>query len=182
MVVDLFLLAVFIIVTGVGFFQGTIKLAIAILTFYASIILASLYFKFLSLYMLRRGTSSIVADAVSFFIILAICFIILLAAALYTFRYVRLPGRLEFVDRIIGVFLGVVLAVVVTSILAMVLQFMFVTNNAGNPYPITRALQSSTRASSFRPLLIFNILPQLFTTVSPFLPDAALPFFNPSRG
>lgn len=182
MVVDLFLLIVFIIVTGVGFFQGTIKLTIALLTFYASIILASLYFKFLSLYMLRRGTSSIVADAVSFFIILAVCFIILLTAALYTFRYVRLPGRLEFIDRIIGVLLGVVLAVVVTSVLAMVLQFLFVSNNAGNPYPITRALQGSTRGSSLRPLLIFNILPQLFTLVSPFLPDAALPFFNPRRG
>lgn len=182
MVVDLFLLVVFIIVTGVGFFQGTIKLAIAILTFYASIILASLYFKFLSLYMLRRGTSSVVADAVSFFLILTICFIILLAAALYTFRYVRLPGRLEFVDRIIGVVLGVALAVVVTSILSMVLHFLFITNNAGNPYPITRALQSSTRASTLRPLLIFNILPQLFTLISPFLPDAALPFFNPRRG
>lgn len=182
MVVDLFLLAVFIIVTGVGFFQGTIKLTIAILTFYGSIILASLYFKFLSLYMARRGTSTIVADAVSFFIILAVCFIILLAAALYTFRYVRLPGQLEFVDRIIGVVLGVVLAVVVTSIMAMVVQFLFVTNNAGNPYPITRALQSSTRSSTLRPLLIFNILPQLFTVVSPFLPDAALPFFNPRRG
>lgn len=182
MVVDIFLLAVFIIVTGVGFFQGTIKLAIAILTFYASIILASLYFKFLSLYMLRRGTSSIVADAVSFFIILTICFIILLAAALYTFRYVRLPGRLDLLDRIIGVALGVVMAVVVTSIFAMVLQFLFVSNNAGNAYPISRALQSSTRASTLRPTLIFNILPQLFTLVAPFLPDAALPFFNPSRG
>ena len=182
MIIDLLLLLVFIIVTGVGFFQGTIKLAVAILTFYASIILGSLYFKFLSLFRTRRGTSSVVADAVSFFIILTICFIVLLAAALYTFRYVRLPGSLDFVDRIIGVLLGVVLGVVVASIVAMVLQFMFVTHSAGNPYPITRVIQGSTRASSLRPILIFNILPQLFTAVSPFLPDAALPFFNPRQG
>jgi len=179
MFVDLLLLFLFVIITGIGFFQGTIKLLIALVTFYASIILSSLYFKFLALWFIRRGTSSIVADAISFFIILTICFIILLAAALYTFRYVRMPGRLEYLDRLLGLLFGVVLGIVLTSILAMVLQYLFISNNAGNPYPISRALQSSTRSSTLLRLLIYNILPQLFTFVAPFLPDAALPFFSP---
>lgn len=179
MFVDLLLLAFFLVITGLGFFQGTIRLVIALVTFYASVILASLYFKFLSLFFTRRGTSAIVADAVSFFILLAICFIVLLAAALYTFRYLRLPGKLEYLDRILGVVFGVVLGVIFTSIVAMVLQYAFITHNAGDPYPISRALQNSTRVSTFRPLLIFNILPRLFTTVAPFLPDAAIPFFQP---
>lgn len=181
MLIDLLLLFLFIIIAGIGFFQGTIKLIIALVTFYASVVLASLYFKFLSLQFVKRGTSSIVADATSFFMILAVCFVLLLAMALYTFRYVRIPGRLEFVDRILGVVFGVVLAVVFTSIVAMVLQYLFITNNAGNPYPISRAIQSSTRSSTLLPLLIQRILPQLFTVVSPFLPDAAIPFFNPIR-
>lgn len=179
MFVDVLLLLLFVIITGIGFFQGTIKLVISLITFYASIILASLYFKFLSLYFTHRGTSPVIADAVSFFLILALCFIILLAVALYTFRYVRMPGRLEYVDRIVGVVLGVVLGAVLTSIVAMVLQYMFITHSAGSGYPITRALQSSTRSSTLLQLLIFNILPRLFTLVAPFLPDAATPFFNP---
>jgi membrane protein required for colicin V production len=181
MFVDALLLLIFIIVAGVGFFQGTIKLFIAIITFYASIVLASLYFKFLSSFLSRRGTSPVVSDAISFFLIITVCFIILLAAGLYTFRYVRMPGRLEYLDRILGVVLGILLGVILSSIVAMVLQFLFITNNAGNPYPISRALQASTRSSNLLRVLIFNILPQLFNTVAPFLPDAALPFFSPGR-
>ncbi|HEX6290984.1 MAG TPA: CvpA family protein [Herpetosiphonaceae bacterium] len=179
MFVDLLLLFGFIVITAVGFFQGTIKIVLALVTFYASVILASLYFKFASLYMVRRGTSAVVADAISFFLILVICFILLLAAALYTFRYVRFPGRLEFVDRIIGVMLGVILGVVFMSIVGMVLQFLFISNSIGDPYPITRSLQNSTRTSTLLPLLINNILPQVFSLVAPFLPESALPFFRP---
>jgi uncharacterized membrane protein required for colicin V production len=181
MFIDILLLSLFVVITGVGFFQGTIKLTIALITFYASVILASLYFKFLALYMSRRGTSPIVADAVSFFIILAVCFALLLAMSLYTFRYVRIPGKLEYVDRIFGVVLGVVLGVVSAGVLAMVLQFAFVSHSAGNEYPISRFVQNSTRSSTLQRVMIVRILPQLYTSVSPFLPDAAVPFFNPSR-
>jgi membrane protein required for colicin V production len=181
MFVNLLLLALFIIIAGVGFFQGTVKLVIALFTFYVSVVLASLYFKFMALWFTRRGTSAIIADALSFFLILFICFVILLGMALYTFRYVRFPGRLEFVDRILGVVVGVVLGVLAASIIAMVLQYAFITHNAGNEYPITRALQRSTQTSTLLQLLIYNILPRLFAIVSPFLPDAAIPFFNPVR-
>lgn len=180
MFIDLVLLLLFIIIAGLGFFQGTIKLVIAIVTFYASIVLSSLYFKFLASYMARRGTNTFVADAISFFLILVIAFAILLSLSLYTFRYVRFPGKLEFVDRILGVLFGVVLGVVLTSILSMVLQYVFISHSAGDAYPISRALQGSVRSSVLLPLLIYNILPQLFAVVSPFLPDAAIPFFNPA--
>lgn len=180
MFVDFLLLIFFLIVVATGFFQGTIKLLIASVTFYASIILASLYFKFVSLAFTRRGTSPIIADSLSFFLILTIAFVFLLTMALYTFRYIRMPGRLEYVDRMLGVVLGVVLGVILASILAMVLHYAFVTHSAGNGYPITRWLQGSTRNSTLRQALIFNILPQLYASVAPFLPDAALPFFRPS--
>jgi membrane protein required for colicin V production len=179
MFVDLLLLFGFIVITAVGFFQGTIKLVIALVTFYASVILSSLYFKFAALYMVRRGTSPVVADAICFFLILAICFILLLAAALYTFRYVRFPGRLEFVDRILGLMLGVILGVVCMSIVGMVLQFLFISHRVGDPYPITRSLQTSTQTSVLLRVLIDRILPQVFALVAPFLPEAALPFFRP---
>lgn len=176
MFVNLLLMGLFLIITGAGFFQGTIKLVIALLTFYVSVVLASLYFKFLATFF---NTGPVVAEAISFFIILAISFALLLAMALYTFRYVRFPGRLEYLDRIIGVGFGVILGVIVASIVAMVLHYMFISHSAGNEYPITRALQNSTRSSTLLRLLIYNILPRMFALVSPFLPDAAIPFFNP---
>lgn len=179
MFVNLVLMALFLIVTGTGFFQGTVKLVIALVTFYISVVLASLYFKFLATYF--KNTSPVIAESVSFFIILAICFVILLAMALYTFRYVRFPGRLEYVDRILGVVFGVVFGVLLACVTAMILQYAFISHSAGNEYPISRALQRSTRSSQLVQVLIYNILPRLFAAVSPFLPDAALPFFNPTR-
>ncbi len=178
MFVNLLLMALFLIVTGAGFFQGTVKLAIALVTFYVSVVLASLYFKFLATYL---NTSAVVAEAVSFFIILGISFVMLLAMALYTFRYVRFPGKLEYLDRIIGVGFGVVLGVVLASIVAMILHYLFISHSAGNEYPITRAFQRSARSSNLLQLLMYNILPRMFALVSPFLPEAAIPFFNPAR-
>lgn len=178
MFVDLLLLFGFIIISALGFFQGTVKLVIALVTFYASVILASLYFKFAASYIARSGTSPIIADAVSFFLILAICFILLLAAALYTFRYVRFPNKLEFIDRILGLLFGIVLGAVGMSIVGMVLRFLFVSHSIGDPYPLTRSLQSSTRTSNILPLLIENIMPQIFRIIGPFIPEAALPFFS----
>lgn len=179
MFVNVILMALFLIVTGAGFFQGTVKLVIAIVSFYMSVVLASLYFKLMATYF--KNTSPVVAEAVSFFIILTLCFIMLLAMSLYTFRYVRFPGRLEYLDRILGVAFGVVLGVISASIIAMVLQYMFISHHAGNEYPITRALQRSTQSSVLLQLLIHNILPKLLTLLSPFMPEAAIPFFNPRR-
>lgn len=181
MFIDILLLLLFIVITGLGFFQGTIRLLIAIIALYASVILSSLYFKSLSLYMSGSGTNAVVADAVSFFVILLVAFLILFSLSLYTFRYLRLPGRLEFLDRMLGVVLGVFFGVILTSLVAMILQYAFITHSAGDFYPLTRAIQRSTRSSVLRELLIFNILPRLYATVAPVLPDAALPFFSPGR-
>jgi uncharacterized membrane protein required for colicin V production len=177
MFIDILLLLLFVVIAAVGFFQGTIRLTIALVTFYASIILASLYFRFLASYF--SNTNPVIASAISFFLILMIAFAALLAMALYTFRYIRMPGQLEVLDRVLGVTLGVLFGVVLTSVFAMVLQYAFITHSVGNAYPITRALQGSTRSSTLLPLLLSTILPQIFNAVSPFLPDAALPFFRP---
>ncbi|MBV9789124.1 MAG: hypothetical protein JOZ51_13160 [Chloroflexi bacterium] len=64
------------------------------------------------------------------------------------------------------------------SIVGMVLRFLFVSHSIGDPYPLTRSLQSSTRTSNILPLLIENIMPQIFRIIGPFIPEAALPFFS----
>ena len=103
-------------------------------------------------------------------------------AGIYTFRYARLPGRLDYLDRILGTLLGLLLAALVAVILAMVLNYAFVHNNpsAAASLPLTRWFQGSVQSSIFRPLLLDRFLPRLYQTVAPFLPDAAKPFFLPT--
>lgn len=181
--VDLLFFVLLIAITAAGFFKGTIRLIIAVITFYASIVLASLYFRFLALFFTARGTSDAIANGISFFLILFLCFVILFSAGVYTFRYVRISGRLDYLDRLLGAIVGLVMAAMVAVIVAIVLRYTFIHNDpaATASFPLTRAFQGSVRRSSLLPLLIDYILPRLYVILGPFLPDAARPFFQPGR-
>lgn len=179
--VDILLIIVFLITVGLGFFKGTIKFVISIVAFYASIVLASLYFRFLAIFFVKRNTSEPVANAISFFLILFLCFVIFLIAGLYTFRYLKMPGRLDYIDRILGMVLGFGMAILAIGIISMLLHYTFVQHNpaASASFPLANSFQSSVRGSVLRPLLIGRILPVLYNLVAPFLPESALAFFTP---
>lgn len=179
--IDLVLILVLLGTIALGFFKGTIKLLVSLFAFYASVVLAGLYFRFMATFFTSRGTAPQVANAISFFLILFACFVLLALAGLYTFRYIRLPGRLDYLDRILGTVLGVGLAVLLTGILAMLLNYVFVENTSAqaNSLPIMGFLQRSVRGSTVCSLLINRILPTVYTLVGPFLPEAALTMFNP---
>lgn len=181
--VDLLLVLLFIVITATGFFQGTIRLVIALVAFYASIVLASLYFRFLAVFFTRRGAGAPVADSISFLLILVFCFVILYAAGAYTFRYVRLSGNLDYLNRIFGTVLGLILAALVAAVMSMVLHYAFVRHDlaATANVPFTATFQRSVRNSSLRPFLLDRLLPRLYRSVSPFLPEAAQPFFQPTQ-
>lgn len=179
MLTDLLLLVLFVTVVGVGFWGGILRTVIALVSLYASLVLAGLYFKFVSVFVTRRGIADTVADTLSFIAVLLLAFAILAALSLYTFRYVRLPVQLEFFDRLIGAALGIVLAVAVLTTTAMLLHYTFVAGSTGSAGGIGGFLRRGTEASSFVPLLITNMLPRLFAAIGPFVPDAALPLFRP---
>lgn len=180
MLTDLVLLVVFVAVVGLGFWSGILRSVIALVAFYASLILASLYFKFVSVLLTQRGVEDSVADTLSFVAVLLLAFAILVALSLYTFRYVRLPGQLEFFDRLLGAALGIVLGVAVLTTVAMLLHYMFIAGSTGSQGGIGGVLRRGTESSSVVPILTTNLLPQLFRAVGPFVPDAAMPLFRPA--
>ena len=181
--VDLLLLVLIVAIMATGFFQGTIRMIIAIMTFYASIVLSSLYFRFLTVFFTQRGTSGPVADVISLVLILLLCFVVLFVAGLYTFRYVYLPDRLDYVDGVLGMLLGLVLAAMAAVIVAIVLHYSFVRYDAAATarFPLTPAFQRSVRRSTLVPVLLEYLLPRLYSVVGPLLPDAAQPLFQPDR-
>ncbi len=180
MIIDLLLLLALVAISIIGFFQGAIKLVLAAVTLYASMLLASLYFKFLALYFARHAISPVLADTLSFLLILVVCFLLLLAATLYTFRYIRLPSRFELLDQVAGIALGIFLGIIVSSIVAMLLRYTFVNYDlaAQTSLPLVYTLQQSTRSSQLLPVLLTHVLPHLYTLVAPLLPDTALPLFT----
>src|SRR5262245_46425949 len=109
--VDLLFLLLLLGGLALGFFQGTIKLLVAIVAFYVGILLASLYFTTVGLTFMRRFNSSLqVGQITAFAVILLVAFLLLTVAGLYTFRYARLPSGLDFLDRMVGTVLGLVMA------------------------------------------------------------------------
>ena len=165
---------------ALGFFQGTIRLVIAIVAFYIGIILASLYFTTVGLFFQRRFNSTLnVSQIMAFFIILLVAFFLLTIAGFYTFRYARMPASLDFVDRILGTLLGLLLGVLFLGIFAIVLKDLFVYQDVAGSitFPIMRAFQSSVRSSLLRPIFSDQILPLIYQTVAPVLPrDASIIF------
>ncbi len=179
--IDLTLLVLMFAFLALGFFQGTIKLLIAIISFYVSIILASLYFQFVGAFFRQRfHTSGDGSQIIAFGIILLLGFLLLTTTGIYTFRYAKMPPSLDFIDRIIGTLFGLILGGLIVGMTAEVLYLFFVLRSPAGEvsFPIMRSFQSTTR-SSF--LVIFfkdSILPLILGLVRPVIPAEAWAFFN----
>lgn len=159
---------------ALGFFQGTIKLVIAIIAFYVGIILASLYFQIVgNFFRVRFSSSQEVGQITAFATILMVSFLVLTIAGLYTFRYARMPASLDFIDRIAGTLLGLLLGALFLGMLAILLKDLFVFRDIGElkTLPLLGGIQSSIRGSSLVEFFSNNILPLIFATLRPVLPQ-----------
>src|SRR5215216_7146193 len=88
--IDLLFILLLLAGLALGFFQGTIKLLIAIVAFYIGIILASLYFPIVgNFFRVRFHASLEVGQIMAFGLILLLSFLLLTVAGLYTFRYAK---------------------------------------------------------------------------------------------
>jgi uncharacterized membrane protein required for colicin V production len=173
--VDLLFLLLLLGGLALGFFQGTIRLFVAIVAFYVGIVLSSLYFTTVGLSFQRRFHSSAhVGQITAFAVILLVAFLLLTVAGLYTFRYARLPSSLDFIDRMAGTVLGLVLAGLFLGMLGVILKLLFYGQIGAADLPIIAAFQGSVRASFLVRFFSNQILPLIFVTLQPILPrDAA---------
>lgn len=175
-IVDMLFLLLLVGSLILGIFQGTVKLAVSIVALYISIVLASLYFQTLGNFFRQRfGTTVEVGQITAFAIILMVGFLLLLIAGLYTFRYAHVPLSLEFLDRIIGTLLGLVLGALILGMLAIVLQKLFVSQDVAGTldYPFMKSFQNGVRRSTLIPFFRGNVLPLIYSSVRPLLPAEA---------
>lgn len=161
---------------ALGFFQGTVKLVIAIVAFYVGIVLASLYFQSVgNFFRLRFNTTTDVGQITAFAVVLMLSFLLLTVAGLYTFRYFRMPASLDFFDKILGTLLGLLMAALFMGMLAVLLKDLFVFRSPASSaaLPFMVAFQSSVRGSTLVRFFGDNILPLIYTSVRPVLPREA---------
>ena len=161
---------------ALGFFQGTLKLVIAIIAFYIGIVLASLYFQAVgNFFRLRFNTTADVGQITAFAVVLMLSFVLLTVAGLYTFRYFKMPASLDFFDKIIGTMLGLLMAALLMGMLAILLKDLFVfrspATEAGLPFVVY--IQNNVRSSTLVRFFANNILPLIYSAVRPVLPNEA---------
>lgn len=176
---DVLFLLLFVGFLALGFFQGMIRLAVMLLAFYLSLVLASLYFPSLGMFFQRNfGARSDVGDYVGFALILLFGFFALAAAGLYTFRYAKMPGGLEYVDRIGGVLLSVLLAALFIGLFATLLWNLMILRGGRNiDIPLMGMLGRSIANSFLLRYFADIILPQVYSYFDPILPDSAQMIF-----
>lgn len=166
---------------ALGFFQGTIKLLVAILSFYVSIVLAGFYFQILARFFQQRfGTTFDVAQIVAFTMILLIGFLLLTLAGLYTFRYAKMPQALDFIDRVLGTVFGLVMGGLVIGMLSKILILLLVDRSPASTmdFPIMQFIQDGVRTSTLVPFFSDNVLPLILSLVQSLLPQSASIIFG----
>src|ERR1700712_4999045 len=164
-VIDILFILLLLAGLALGFFQGTIKLLIAIIAFYVSIVLASLYFQSVgSFFRQKFNSSQDVGEITAFATVLLVTFLLLTMAGLYTFRYMKVPLTLDFFDKIIGTLLGLFMAALFMGMLAVLLKDLFVFRSpaTGADLPFIVSLQSGVRSSTLVSFFGNNILPLIY--------------------
>ncbi len=183
MFVDIVFLFLFIGALVLGFFQGVVRLAVILVAFYLSLVLASFYFFSFGKFLVKSfHTTTSVGQYVGFVIVMLVALALLTAAGLYTFRYAKLPGQLLYVDRISGMFLGMVFGSLLLGIFGVLLWNLMIERGAETlELPIMHWLGRSVRNSFLMGYFSDYVLPRAYDFADPVLPDSARIIFAVSQ-
>ncbi len=174
-IMDVLFILLFFGMLAVGFFQGMVRLLVIIVAFYLAMVLASLYYPSLGEFFVRRlDAERFVGQYVAFALVLFFATLLLTLAGLYTFRYFRMPGGLEYLDRIVGALLGMIFGALLIGITATLLWNLMIVRGGRNiDLPLMRGLGNAI-ANSFVLRYFANVvLPLVYSVLDPILPEGA---------
>ncbi len=174
-IMDILFILLFFTTLAIGFFQGMVRLLVIIIAFYLAMVLASLYYPSLGEFFVRRlGAERFVGQYVAFTLVLFFASLLLTFAGLYTFRYFRMPGGLEYLDRALGAVLGLVFGALLIGILAALLWNLMIIRGGRNiDLPLMRGLGNAIANSFVLRYFSDVVLPLAYGTLDPVLPEGA---------
>jgi membrane protein required for colicin V production len=175
MFMDIIFLTILIGFLLLGFYQGVIRLAVLLVAYYLSVVLASVLFQPLGMFFLDKfGTHPNVGFYVAFAIILLLSLGFLATYGLYSVRDFHMPGHLMYVDKTAGVFIALILAALFMGMFAVLMWNLFVIKGAENiKLPIMHMLGGSVRSSFLLNYFAVHILPMAYNFADPILPAGA---------
>lgn len=178
--IDIIFILLFITSLATGFFQGMIRLAVLIVALYLSMVLASLYYTAVGAWLMSNfGAERYVGQYIGFTLVFFFGFLLLAIAGLYTFRYAHLPGGLRYLDHIGGVLLGMLLgAFFIGTFAALLYNLMILRGGASMGFPLMRSLGSAVGSSFLLRYFSTSLLPMVYTTLGPILPEGARLIFE----
>jgi hypothetical protein len=174
-VMDIFFILLFFGMLAVGFFQGMVRLFVIVIAFYLSLVLASLYYPALGEIFVRRlGADRFIGQYLAFALVLFFSSLLLTIAGLYTFRYFRMPGGLEYLDRIGGAIVGLIFGALLIGIFAALLWNLMIIRGGRNvDLPLMRGLGSAIANSFVLRYFADTVLPLVYGFLDPILPEGA---------
>jgi uncharacterized membrane protein required for colicin V production len=173
--IDVLFILIFFGMLAAGFFQGMIRLLVLIVALYLAVVLASLYYAPLGEFFVRNfDAQRFVGQYVAFFLVMFFSFLLLSFAGLYTFRYAKLPGSLEYLDRIIGTILGMFMGALLVGIFSSLLWNLMIVRGGRNiDLPLFQSIGSAISSSTLERYFSTVILPLTYNRIDPILPEGA---------
>jgi membrane protein required for colicin V production len=173
MFVDLVFLLLLVGILAIGFFQGVIRMSLILISFYLSVVLASFWFKPLGVFFKKNFDTTIyVGQYVAFALIMLVALAAISAATLYTFRYAKIPGKLIYLDYILGMLVSLVLAGLILGISSILLWNLMVERGGCYiDFPVAKWLCGSVKKSFLLGYFSDHILAQAYNFADPILPD-----------
>ncbi|NTU79352.1 MAG: CvpA family protein [Chloroflexales bacterium] len=173
--IDLLFILIFFAILAAGFFQGMIRLLVLIVALYLALVLASLYYAPLGHFFERNlDAERFVGQYVAFFLVLMFSFLLLALAGVYTFRYAKLPGSLQYLDRIIGTVLGMFLGALVVGICTTLLWNLMIIHGGRNiDLPLFQGIGRAVERSVMVNYFSNQLFPLVYNSIDPFLPEGA---------
>jgi uncharacterized membrane protein required for colicin V production len=180
---DLFLVALFLGLIALGFALGLLKELWLIVSAYLGALLASLYGDLVGRWIqtgLHRwaregGSLTPAASALGFFLTLVVITALLYSILYGLTRGVHLPATLLVLDKVAGLFLGLVSSLFLTTLVALVVNISLTNVPARSEWAFLVVLKAQQPTSPLLHLFL-GIRDVLLATLQPFLP-AGLPYF-----
>lgn len=181
-VFDVFVLIAFMGLVALGFFHGLVRLFASALAVYFGAIFAATFYRPLADAIVsvtpRMGPAT---GELAAFLLLFIGFAIIFAVGVSRWiGKLSLPRRLEILDTIGGLLMGVIVGVVAVTVTVMLLSFSLqvmdrVSLNASGP--LLRFLQDGIDGSVLIPVFL-RIAPFFVRLISPFIPGDVPPILR----
>ncbi|MFL5760466.1 MAG: CvpA family protein [Thermomicrobiales bacterium] len=181
--VDYAILLSFMVIVGFGFFGGIAKVSAAIISIYASSILAAAFYR-PTTNALQRVFSNLgqtLGELITFVVLFLVFSAVLTMIVARWFTGVRLPRRFLLVDNIGGVVLGLVLSAMALTFAALfltvVLQALNQTVSLTGSDSVLGFARSQIRESELVPLFL-RLAPLVSHAVSPWFPSGLPPIID----